>query len=111
MTFSFRNSYETLYFTDVARALDDGNGLGQALAAVKDGNGRGPLHFAARGGCDELCQYMVDELKLSIDARDNDGTFLLVLVPAFAILFGDFCVIAEQYLTTVVHLIFSNVSL
>ena len=55
--------------------LDDGHGESQALSAVKDGNGRGPLHFAARGGSDELCKHMVDELKLSVDVRDNDGTF------------------------------------
>lgn len=60
--------------------LDDGHGQAQALSAVKDGNGRGPLHFAARGGCDEICKYMVDELKLSVDTRDNDGTSSLVLV-------------------------------
>lgn len=55
--------------------LDDGNGESEALSAVKDGNGRGPLHFAARGGCLELCKYMVEDLKLPVDVRDNDGTF------------------------------------
>lgn len=29
-------------FKDVARTVDDGSGLRQALSAVKDGNGRGP---------------------------------------------------------------------
>jgi hypothetical protein len=77
----------TFYFADAARVLDDGHGLAQTLAAVKDGNGRGPLHFAARGGCDELCKYMIDELKLPIDVRDNDGTFSLVLVPSLFVLF------------------------
>jgi len=67
--------------------LGDGDGEAEELSAVKDGNGRGPLHFAARGGCDELCKYMVDDLKLSVDVRDNDGTVLLVLVSAFAICF------------------------
>lgn len=65
-------------FKDTAREMDDGNGQTQALSAVKDGNGRGPLHFAARGGCDELCKYMVDELKLSVDTRDNDGDTPLI---------------------------------
>lgn len=89
--------------------LDDGHGLVETLAAVKDGNGRGPLHFAARGGCDELCKYMIDELKLPIDVRDNDGIFSLVLVPASAIPFCDVCVIAEQFLATVVYLLYTDV--
>lgn len=36
------------------------------------------MHFAARGGCEELCKYMVDKLKLSVDARDNDGDTPLI---------------------------------
>lgn len=64
---------------DAARALDDGQGVAQALSDVKDGNGRGPLHFAARGGCNELCQYMVEELKLPVDPKDNDGIAIMDL--------------------------------
>lgn len=65
-------------FKDAARVLDDGNGESEALSAVKDGNGRGPLHFAARGGCLELCKYMVEDLKLPVDVRDNDGDTPLI---------------------------------
>ncbi|KAG0579062.1 hypothetical protein M758_4G070800 [Ceratodon purpureus] len=65
-------------FKDAARVLDDGHGLAETLAAVKDGNGRGPLHFAARGGCDEICKYMIEELKLPVDVRDNDGDTPLI---------------------------------
>lgn len=65
-------------FKDAATVLDDGHGLAETLSAVKDGNGRGPLHFAARGGCDELCKYMIEELKLPIDVGDNDGDTPLI---------------------------------
>lgn len=41
-TFSLKYNYGIYYFTDVARTVDDGSGLRQALSAVKDGNGRGP---------------------------------------------------------------------
>lgn len=57
--------------------MDDGQGVAQALSDVKDGNGRGPLHFAARGGCNELCKYMVEELKLPVDPKDNDGMLIM----------------------------------
>ena len=88
--------------------LDDGHGLAQTLSAVKDGNGRGPLHFAARGGCDELCKYMIDELKLPVDVRDNDGTLSLVLILAFDILFSVVCVISKEYLATTSHSLYTN---
>lgn len=94
---------ETFDFADAATVLDDGHGLAETLSAVKDGNGRGPLHFAARGGCDELCKYMIEELKLPIDVGDNDGTLSWLLVPACAIPSCDVCVIAKQCLATTVH--------
>lgn len=46
---------------------------------------------------------MVDKLKLSVDARDNDGTYSL---PVFI----DVRVIGEKYLTTTVRSMYSNVS-
>lgn len=90
--------------------LDDGHGEAEALSAVKDGNGRGPLHFAARGGCDEICKFIVDDLKLPVDVRDNDGTSLLVFALAFSILFCDVCVISEQDFIMAMYSIFTNVS-
>lgn len=70
--------------------MDDGQGVAQALSDVKDGNGRGPLHFAARGGCNELCQYMVEELKLPVDPKDNDGMAIMDLT--FSSFGAVFCV-------------------
>lgn len=77
----------TIFEADAARALDDGQGVAQALSDVKDGNGRGPLHFAARGGCNELCQYMVEELKLPVDPKDNDGMAIMDLTFQDLVLF------------------------
>jgi ankyrin repeat protein len=60
-------------FKELAHAIAEGQEIGKTLSDVKDANGRGPLHFAARGGSDELCTYMIEELKLPVDIRDNDG--------------------------------------
>jgi ankyrin repeat protein len=60
-------------FKELAHAIAEGQDIGKTLSDVKDANGRGPLHFAARGGNDELCTYMIEELKLPVDIRDNDG--------------------------------------
>lgn len=68
-----------MWGADAARSMDDGQGVVQALCDVKDASGRGPLHFAARGGNDELCTYMLDELKLDVDIKDNDGTVTVPL--------------------------------
>lgn len=56
-----------------AAQLDDGKGLAQTVADIKDANKRGALHFAAREGQTEVCKYIVEELKLDIDTKDEDG--------------------------------------
>lgn len=60
-------------FKELAHAIAEGQDIGKTLSDVKDANGRGPLHFAARGGNEELCTYMIEDLKLPVDIRDNDG--------------------------------------
>uniref|UniRef100_A0A7I4DT92 Serine/threonine-protein kinase BSK1-like TPR repeats domain-containing protein n=1 Tax=Physcomitrium patens TaxID=3218 RepID=A0A7I4DT92_PHYPA len=48
-------------FKDVARTVDDGSGLRQALSAVKDGNGRDtPLIHAARQGHTSFSLYLLE---------------------------------------------------
>ncbi|CAM6102002.1 unnamed protein product [Calypogeia fissa] len=67
-------------FKEAAKALSGGGQeeIGRALADVKDGNNRGPLCFAARGGKTEICQYLVEELHLPVDPIDKDGETPLI---------------------------------
>ena len=72
---------------ELAAQLDDGKGLAGTVADVKDANKRGALHFAAREGRTEVCKYLLEELKLDVDAKDEDGIislFILFLaIPSF----------------------------
>jgi ankyrin repeat protein len=47
------------------------------VADIKDANKRGALHFAAREGQTEVCKYLIEELKLDVDTKDEDGIFLI----------------------------------
>lgn len=58
---------------ELAQQLDDGKGLSQTVADVKDANKRGALHFAAREGQIEVCKYLLEELKLDVNSQDEDG--------------------------------------
>ncbi|KAM7473458.1 hypothetical protein LguiB_020701 [Lonicera macranthoides] len=60
-------------FRKFAAQLDDGKGLAQTVADVKDANKRGALHFAAREGQTEVCKFLLEELKLDVDTKDEDG--------------------------------------
>lgn len=57
----------------MAGQLDEGKDLSKTVAAIKDANKRGALHFAAREGKTEVCKYLLEELKLDVDSRDDDG--------------------------------------
>ncbi|XP_021283418.1 ankyrin-1 [Herrania umbratica] len=57
----------------VASQLDDGKDLAKTVANIKDANQRGAIHFAAREGKTEVCKYLLEELKLDVDTKDEDG--------------------------------------
>ncbi|XP_023521162.1 ankyrin repeat domain-containing protein 39-like [Cucurbita pepo subsp. pepo] len=63
---------------NLAARLDDGKGLSGTVADIKDANKRGALHFAAREGKTEVCKYLLEELKLDVDTRDEDGETPLI---------------------------------
>lgn len=66
-----------LFAVELATQLDEGGkGLARTVADVKDANKRTALHFAAREGRTEVCKYLVEELGLDVDVRDEDGTLL-----------------------------------
>ncbi|XP_077247379.1 ankyrin repeat family protein isoform X1 [Tasmannia lanceolata] len=62
-------------FKKLATQLDEeGKGVAATVAAVKDANKRGALHFAAREGRTEVCKYLLEELNLGdVDVKDDDG--------------------------------------
>jgi hypothetical protein len=60
---------------ELGSALDeDGKGAAAVAAGVRDANKRTALHFAAREGRTEVCQFLVEQLRLPVDPKDDDGT-------------------------------------
>ncbi|WZY74317.1 hypothetical protein YC2023_006557 [Brassica napus] len=66
------------FLKNVANQLDEGKGLKQTVESVKDANKRGALHFAAREGQTEICRYLLEELKLDANTKDEAGDTPLV---------------------------------
>ncbi|XP_076883775.1 uncharacterized protein LOC143532676 [Bidens hawaiensis] len=66
------------FLKSVAAQLDDGKGLSQTVANIKDANKRGALHFAAREGQIEVCKYLLEELKLDVNTKDEDSETPLI---------------------------------
>ncbi|XP_052142397.1 uncharacterized protein LOC127762081 [Oryza glaberrima] len=61
-------------FRKVVRALDEGEGrLADKVGAVRDSDGLGALHLAAAREKLPVCQYLVEELRVDVDAVDNKG--------------------------------------
>lgn len=65
-------------FKNLAGQLDEGKDLAKTVEAIKDANKRGALHFAAREGQTEVCTYLLQDLKLPVDSKDDDGETALV---------------------------------
>lgn len=65
---------------EIAAQLDDGKGMAQTVAEVKDANKRGALHFAAREGKTEMCKFLIEDLKLDINVKDEDGILLVIML-------------------------------
>lgn len=64
---------------ELALQLDEGKDLAKSVEAIKDANKRGALHFAAREGQTAVCDYLLTDLKLSVDSQDDDGASSLSL--------------------------------
>ncbi|RLM98318.1 ankyrin-3 [Panicum miliaceum] len=62
----------------VAALDEEGTGAAAVAAAVRDANKRTALHFAAREGCTDVCQFLIDQLGLPVDPRDDDGETPLI---------------------------------
>ncbi|KAL2345796.1 hypothetical protein Fmac_007081 [Flemingia macrophylla] len=62
----------------LAVQLDEGKDLAKSVEAIKDANKRGALHFAAREGQTAVCQYLLTDLNLPVDSRDDDGETALI---------------------------------
>ncbi|CAH9087000.1 unnamed protein product [Cuscuta europaea] len=60
-------------FKNLAKQIGGGNELAQTVADVMDANKRGALHFAAREGQTDMCKYLVEELLLDVNTKDEDG--------------------------------------
>ncbi|XP_075656532.1 uncharacterized protein LOC142626706 [Castanea sativa] len=63
---------------NLAGQLDEGKGLARTVADIKDANKRGALHFASREGQTEVCKYLLEELKLDVDSKDEEGETPLI---------------------------------
>jgi len=62
----------------MAMQLDGGRGrLAEAVEAVKD-HGAGALHLAAAGNRAEVCEYLVEDVRVNVDAVDTGGRTPLV---------------------------------
>ncbi|KAK1616797.1 hypothetical protein QYE76_022314 [Lolium multiflorum] len=60
-------------FKGTVTALDAGKGRPrEAVEAVKD-DGAGALHLAARNGMTPVCAYLVEELRVDVNALDDSG--------------------------------------
>ncbi|XP_037415303.1 ankyrin repeat domain-containing protein 27-like isoform X2 [Triticum dicoccoides] len=60
-------------------ALDEeGKGAAAVAASVRDANKRTALHFAAREGQTKLCKFLIEQLRLPVDPKDDDGETPLI---------------------------------
>uniref|UniRef100_A0A0D9WBS0 DUF1664 domain-containing protein n=1 Tax=Leersia perrieri TaxID=77586 RepID=A0A0D9WBS0_9ORYZ len=65
--------------TKLGAALDEeGKGAAAVAAAVKDANNRTALHFAAREGRTDVCDFLISDLGLPVDPKDDDGNLDLM---------------------------------
>ncbi|XP_062179888.1 uncharacterized protein LOC133884474 [Phragmites australis] len=62
----------------VAALDEEGKGAAAVAAAVRDANKRTALHFAAREGRTDVCAFLIDQLGLPVDPKDDDGETPLI---------------------------------
>ncbi|KAJ4789817.1 ankyrin repeat family protein [Rhynchospora pubera] len=58
---------------EVAKALNKGNGLADAIKEIKDANGDSAFHLAAYHGRTEICHYFLQDLGFPVDFLTAKG--------------------------------------
>ncbi|KAF6173451.1 hypothetical protein GIB67_027146 [Kingdonia uniflora] len=58
---------------EVGRELDHGRGLKRTIADIKNPFGGGVIHIAASYGKIDVCKYLIEEVKVNVDDKDDDG--------------------------------------
>ncbi|KFK37883.1 hypothetical protein AALP_AA3G041700 [Arabis alpina] len=66
------------FLKKVAEQLDEEKDLAKTVESIKDAYKRGAIHFAAREGQTEVCRYLLEELKLDVNTKDEAGDTPLV---------------------------------
>uniref|UniRef100_A0ACD5UUT7 Uncharacterized protein n=1 Tax=Avena sativa TaxID=4498 RepID=A0ACD5UUT7_AVESA len=74
-----RGSDDFIHAEVVRQLRKSGKGVEETLAAVKHPQyrDRGPLHLAAWAGRLEMCKFLVEELRLNVNAPGQDGAMPL----------------------------------
>lgn len=57
----------------LVKEIESGENIGEAVGRHKDKSGRTVLHCAASAGRKEICDYLINELKVPIDSRNDVG--------------------------------------
>lgn len=63
----------TKFRLELAAELDDGKGIAKTVAGITDGMGVTPLHLASLGGRMDLCKYLISDLNVDVDAKEDQG--------------------------------------
>ncbi|KAF9605983.1 hypothetical protein IFM89_021309 [Coptis chinensis] len=58
---------------NLAAELDVGKGIAATVASIKNSKGESALHLAAAEGNTDICKYLINDLKLDVDIKDNKG--------------------------------------
>ncbi|KAL5720657.1 hypothetical protein ACHQM5_013303 [Ranunculus cassubicifolius] len=53
--------------------LDDGNDIAKKIGGIRDTCGMSPLHLSIMNGKLEVVKYLIDELKLDVDLKENNA--------------------------------------
>ncbi|CAN6439472.1 unnamed protein product [Victoria cruziana] len=68
-------------FKNTGQILDEEKrGMAEIVCSVKDANGRGAFHFAAREGQTEICKFIVESLGVDLDVKDDWGNVELLTI-------------------------------
>ncbi|KAL5722536.1 hypothetical protein ACHQM5_006048 [Ranunculus cassubicifolius] len=68
---AFHGNLDTL--KKLVTELDDGSDIAKKIGGIRDTCGMSPLHLSIMNGKLEVVKYLIDELKLDVDLKENNA--------------------------------------